>query len=48
MFRGMKGGERLRQELAEVTILLAYLVMSSITSGAFLWIFLHRGRRGES
>jgi hypothetical protein len=28
-----------------VTILLAYLVVSSIASCAFLWILLHRGGR---
>jgi hypothetical protein len=28
-----------------VTILLAYLVLSLIAGGAFLWILLHRGGR---
>lgn len=39
----MEGGKE--QGVAEVTILLSYLVVSLVASCAFLWVLLHRGNR---
>ncbi len=45
MFREHGGRQETGKELAEVTILLSYLVMSLVCSCAFLWVLLHRGSR---
>jgi hypothetical protein len=46
MFRGYEGRfGRDRKELAEMTILLSYLLMSLASCGAALWVLLRRKSR---